>query len=160
MTLRRATEDDFAPLTVLWAEGWDAGHLKHAPKALAKLRTAASFHMRLRNFGDDLMVTGERGAPTGFVAFKGDHIDQFYVRLDQRGTGLAAQLMQAAEAELMNRGYQVGVLDCATKNERARAFYEKAGWVERGIEEITVDTSAGPFTLRAHVYEKPLRNTD
>ena len=154
--LRRATEDDFAPLTMLWAEGWDAGHLANAPKALTKLRTAASFHMRLRGFGDDLRVTGERGDPTGFVAFKGNHIDQFYVRADQRGAGLAKDLMQAAEAELKARGHAVGLLDCAQGNERARAFYAKLGWVERGLEEITVDTSSGPFTLTAHVYEKAL----
>ncbi len=154
--LRRATEDDFAPLTILWAEGWDAGHAKVAPKALVKLRTAASFHMRLRNFGDDLMVTGERGAPTGFVAFKGSHIDQFYVRGDQRGKGLAAKLMAAAEAELKARGITKGELDVSPGNERARAFYSKCGWTERGIEETTVDTSKGPFKLQLHVYEKLL----
>ncbi len=154
--LRRATEDDFAPLTILWAEGWDAGHLAHAPKALVKLRTAASFHQRLRAFGNDLLVVGERGAPTGFVAFKGDHIDQFYIRLDQQGKGLARKLMQAAEAELQARGHAKGVLDCATGNDRAAAFYKKAGWVMRGVEEITVDTTKGSYTLPAMVFEKQL----
>ena len=154
--LRAATEDDFAPLTILWAEGWDAGHLEHAPKALTKLRTAASFHTRLRGFGEDLLVCGERGAPTGFVAFKGDHIDQFYVRGDQRGKGLAQKLMAAAEAELHRRGYDKGVLDVALRNDRARAFYTKCGWTERGIEEAFVDTSDGPFKLDLRVFEKDL----
>ena len=154
--LRRATEDDFAPLTILWAEGWDAGHAKIAPKALIKLRTAASFHVRLRNFGNDLLVTGERGDPLGFVALKGNHIDQFYVRGDQRGKGLAAKLMQAAEAELSKRGHETGILEVSPGNDRACAFYEKCGWTERGIEEATVDTSEGPFKLQLHVYEKTL----
>ena len=154
--LRAATEDDFAPLTMLWAEGWDAGHAKIAPKALIKLRTADSFHLRLRGFGDDLRVTGERGDPTGFVAFKGNHIDQFYIRADQRGTGLAAKQMDAAEAELARRGHETAQLEVSPGNDRAFAFYTKRGWVEQGIEEATVDTSKGPFKLQLHIFTKSL----
>lgn len=154
--LRPATEDDFAPLTILWAEGWDAGHAAHSPKALFRLRTAASFHARLRAFGDDLRLTGPRGSPTGFVVLKGDHIDQFYVRADQMGSGLATRLMAAAEAELRLRGIRTGFLDCAIGNARARAFYTKAGWTERGVEDLTVDTSKGPYSLPLMVYEKEL----
>lgn len=156
MMLRRATEDDFAPLTMLWAEGWDTGHLNHAPKALIKLRTADSFHQRLRGFGDDLKVVGPRGEPTGFVAFKANSIDQFYVRADQIGTGLAADLLAAAEAELEARGHKIARLDCGTGNDRARRFYNKNGWTEIGIEDATVDTSQGPFVLPLILFSKQL----
>lgn len=154
--LRFATEDDFAPLTMLWAEGWDAGHAAISPKALVKLRTADSFHLRLRGFGDNLMVTGTRGDPTGFVAFKGNHIDQFYVRANQRGKGLAAQLLQAAEAELTRRGHTTGQLEVTPGNDRAFAFYTKHGWVDHGIAQAMVDTSKGPFKIDLHIFEKSL----
>ncbi len=154
--LRPATEDDFAPLTMLWAEGWDAGHLDHAPKALIKLRTAESFRLRLRGFGDDLQVIGPRGAPTGFVAFKKNSIDQFYLRADQIGTGLASELLAAAETELLNRGHKTGRLDCGVGNDRARRFYNKCGWEEMGIEDASVDTSKGPFILPLILFFKEL----
>ena len=156
MTLRPATEDDYAPLTVMWAEGWDAGHLPGAPKELVKLRTAASFHARLRGFGEDLLVMGPRGAPTGFVALKPDKIDQFYISLDQTGTGLAMTLMRAAEEELRKRGTVTATLECADDNHRAFAFYKKAGWSLRGLEMIAVDTAKGPFPMQAMILEKTL----
>ena len=154
--LRQATEDDFAPLTMLWAQGWDAGHAKSAPKALVKLRTAASFHARLRSFGDDLLVCGERGRPTGFVVLQTDKIDQFYVDPDQVGTGLAARLMEAAEDALRKRGTKTAYLECLSDNKRACAFYQKAGWVARGLEDITVDTSKGPFKMQAMIFQKDI----
>lgn len=155
-TLRSATEEDYAPLTIMWAEGWDAGHLPGAPKELVKLRTAASFHARLRGFGKDLRVMGPRGAPTGFVALKTDKIDQFYISLAQTGTGLAMTLMRAAEDELRARGTATASLECADDNLRALAFYQKAGWVQRGREAFTVDTSKGPFEMYGIILEKQL----
>ena len=141
---------------MLWAQGWDAGHAEHAPKALLKLRTAASFHARLRGFGDDLLVCGPRGAPTGFVALRPDQIDQFYVGSDQVGTGLASKLMAASEAELRARGTKEAILECLAENSLACSFYEKAGWSARGVEEINVDTSKGPFRMKAMIFEKVL----
>jgi len=156
LALRPATEDDFAPLTMLWAQGWDAGHAKIAPKELIRLRTAESFHLRLRGFGKNLLVIGERGDPLGFVALKTDQIDQFYVRQDQAGSGLAAQLMALAEAELVARGTTQAKLECLADNARACAFYRKMGWVENGMEDITVDTSKGPYVLPAMIFGKTL----
>lgn len=154
--LRPATEDDFAPLTMLWAEGWDAGHAKIAPKELIRLRTAESFHLRLRGFGDNLLVIGERGTPLGFAALKRDQIDQFYIRQDQAGSGLASRLMALVEAELAARGTKEARLECLADNNRACAFYRKMGWQERGVEEITVDTSKGPYMLPAMIFGKTL----
>ncbi|MEM7472633.1 MAG: GNAT family N-acetyltransferase [Pseudomonadota bacterium] len=156
LTLRRATEDDFAPLTMLWAEGWDAGHAKIAPEELVRLRTAASFHTRLRGYGDDLLVCGERGAPTGFVVLKPDKIDQFYVHPKQVGTGLAARLMAATQDALRARGTTTAHLECLADNLRGCAFYKKLGWQERGMEDIVVDTSKGPFKMTAMIFEKRL----
>jgi ribosomal-protein-alanine N-acetyltransferase len=156
LTLRPATEDDFAPLTMLWAEGWDAGHAKIAPKELIRLRTAESFHLRLRGFGDNLRVIGARGDPLGFVALKKDQIDQFYVRQDQAGSGLATTLMRLVEAELAARGTTEAKLECLANNDRACAFYRKMGWEGRGMEDITVDTSKGPYILPAMIFGKTL----
>lgn len=156
LKLRPATEDDYAPLTMLWAEGWDAGHAQIAPKELVRLRTAESFHMRLRGFGRDLLVIGERGDPIAFVALKKDQIDQFYVRQDKAGTGLAAKLMGLVEAELAARGTKDAKLECLADNDRACAFYRKMGWQAQGMEDITVDTSKGPYILPAMIFGKQL----
>lgn len=154
--LRQATEEDFAPLTTIWAEGWDAGHLPGAPKGLIKLRTAQNFHTRLRGFGKDLYVAGPRGDPTGFVVILQDKIDQFYIRLDQRANGFARRLIEAAEEMLRAHGIQTAVLECFPENARARRFYEKSGWSVRGPARILVDTQKGPFPLDVILYEKML----
>ena len=51
------------------------------------------------------------------------------VRPRTRGSGLAGQLIGGFERQCMELGFSSAQLSVADSNERARRFYEKAGWV-------------------------------
>jgi GNAT superfamily N-acetyltransferase len=58
-------------------------------------------------------------------------IDEFYVVPQQRGTGVGAQLLRAAEAALAARGCVRLQLQLSVANEGARQFYERRGYRPR-----------------------------
>ena len=53
---------------------------------------------------------------------------------DRWGSGHGRRLLEAAEAELSAVGYDEVVLWVVPGNQRARRFYESAGWVNDGAE--------------------------
>jgi ribosomal protein S18 acetylase RimI-like enzyme len=57
-------------------------------------------------------------------------VDEIYVRPDDRGTGLADELLKAALAHAREQDLPLDrvVLDVDRENERARAFYERHGF--------------------------------
>jgi GNAT superfamily N-acetyltransferase len=55
-------------------------------------------------------------------------IDEFFVVPQQRGTGVGAQLLQAAEASLAARGCVRLQLQLSVANVSARQFYERRGY--------------------------------
>jgi GNAT superfamily N-acetyltransferase len=60
------------------------------------------------------------------------HLRNLFVRQDQWGTGLARLLHDAAVEEARRRGYRELRLFAAAGQARARRFYEREGWVQRG----------------------------
>ena len=66
------------------------------------------------------------GAPIPGMA----HLLQLFVRPDQWGTGLAADLHERAVVEMRTRGYTRARLLTPAGQARARAFYERRGWRE------------------------------
>ncbi len=147
---------DFAPLLDLWESRWHDAHGAVSPPELLALRTRDDFRTRLAGFGEGLWVIGPEGAPQGFFALKGNHVDQFYIARDLAGTGAALTLMRDAEARLAAAGHAEAVLDCNTGNARAARFYEKAGWTLRGREMVDLDSSSGPFPLEVFVFTRRL----
>ena len=158
MTPRGATVADLAPLTDLFLRRWHDAHAACSPPGLIAIRTREDFAARLRGFftAGDLWVVGPIGAPTGFVALKGHHIDQLYVAAPLEGRGVAHQLMAHAEAVLKRRGHAVAEVWCNTGNDRAAAFYRKSGWRLRTTEDVDLASTAGTFRLACFVFEKPL----
>ncbi len=154
---RPAQEADFEPLARLWQEGWIEAHEEHVPPALTRLRTREDFLRRLYEFGDRLRICGPVGAPLGFCAIAGDQLDQLFVAPAARSTGIAATLLSDGEARLAQSGVRRALLDCVIANTRARRFYSRCGWKERGIETAVLDTSQGPFEMDCVVFEKILR---
>jgi GNAT superfamily N-acetyltransferase len=156
LVLRPLTEADVEPLADLWTDGWRAGHTGIVPAALLRHRTRDGFRARIVAARDHCRVAGPEGAPTGFVRIEGDELDQFYVRADLRGTGLAPPLMAAAEALMREAGTRRAWLACRVGNDRAARFYGKCGWREVGVVAYGVETLEGPFELDVWRFEKDL----
>jgi GNAT superfamily N-acetyltransferase len=60
------------------------------------------------------------------------HFRNLFVRRDHWGTGLARELHARAVAEARRRGFREMRLFAAAGQARARRFYEREGWVQRG----------------------------
>ena len=85
---------------------------------------------RWRNATGTVLVAERGGEPVGVVLVEGCWLHGFYVRPDHWGTGVAAELHDAALAELSDcPELKLWVLE---ENHRARRFYEKHGWRQNG----------------------------
>jgi GNAT superfamily N-acetyltransferase len=156
MTIRDALESEIPALAALWRDAWMDGHAAHVPAELTALRTLDSFESRLREAYPEIRVAGPVGAVRGFHVLKGAELYQLFVAADARGSGVAAELIDDAEARLAERGVPTAHLTCAIGNRRAARFYEKRGWhLARTVMEA-VPTTAGPYTLEVWRYEKAL----
>ena len=154
MTVRDADPADLEPLARLWWSGWRDGHAAVLPAELARHRTLDSFRERMEKALPAARVIGPPGAPVAFHLIKGDELNQFYVAAEARGSGVAAELMADAEAAFRARGVDPAWLACAIGNDRAARFYEKAGWVRTGVENVPTETADGPFPLEVWRYER------
>jgi GNAT superfamily N-acetyltransferase len=123
---------------------------------LARARTLESFERRMAVRLVDVRVTGPGDSPLGFHMLKGDELCQFYVAAPARGTGVAAALIEDAEARLAQRGVDVAWLACAIGNQRAARFYERRGWTRAGSFVRELETDNGTFKLEVWRYEKRL----
>src|SRR5262245_14097234 len=155
-TIRQAQDADIDRLAHIWFDGWRDAHLAILPVALTRLRTLESFRERLKAAQTDVRVAVGDAGLAGFVMLKDDEVYQFYVAAEARGAGVAAALMDDAEAVLAARGVATGWLACAIGNHRAARFYEKHGWRRVGTVTYEAETIAGPFPLENWRYEKVL----
>jgi len=68
----------------------------------------------------------------GLTTSKPVKLDRLYIQPTEQGGGLAARLLQEAEAEVKRRGHNGLWLGVWEKNARAIRFYEKMGFIRRG----------------------------
>jgi ribosomal protein S18 acetylase RimI-like enzyme len=157
MDVRNPQETEVGPLARLWYDGWQDAHAQILPAELARFRTLESFDERLRAALADVRVMGPVGAPAGFCMIKGDELYQLYVSAAARGAGVAATLLNDAEARLAANGIETAWLACAIGNHRAARFYEKSGWERVGEMINRLETPQGEFQLPVWRYEKLLK---
>jgi GNAT superfamily N-acetyltransferase len=156
MEVRAAEESEVDALAKLWYEAWQDAHARIVPEELTRARTLESFRQRLRTDLPKVRVVGPIGAPVGFCTIKGDELYQLFVSAPARGSGVAAALIDDAEARLSQSGVDTAWLACAIGNDRAARFYEKRGWRLAGTIVNQLDTTAGTFPLEVWRYEKAL----
>jgi len=154
--IRAAHPDDHDALAKIWHNGWVESHAEHVPAELTAQRTPDSFHARLTDMLETTLVTGPIGAPIGFCAIKDNEVYQMYVSPTARGTGSAAALISAGCDAIKSAGHSQAKLDVIAENPRARAFYEKMGWVSQGLQTVDVDLLDGTFPLACIVMTKEL----
>ena len=157
MDVRAANESELDALAQLWFDAWQDGHAAVVPAELAWRRTLAEFRKRLVALLPLVRAIGPAGAPLGFSIVKDDELYQLFVAAAARGAGVAAALIDDAEARVAAKGAPTIWLTCAIGNARAARFYEKRGWRRAATILDRLETPEGPFELEVWRYEKPLR---
>lgn len=147
---------DVDELARLWYDGWHAGHADLVPAALTQYRDLDSFRVRIMRDRASFFLSKDGPITTGFIRIVGSELDQFYVAPSMIGQGVAAPLIEAAEAQMGDMGVTRAHLIAAVKNIRAIRFYEKHGWANCGARMETVATVDGTFKLEVVRLEKVL----
>ena len=153
ITLRAATASDAESVAAIWYAGWKEAHLGNVPGELVAARTEDSILSRARERVPDTTVAVVGREIAGFVMVEGDEVDQVYVAAEHRGEGVAGPLLDAAERRIRDGGFDTAWLAVVAANERARRFYARRGWVDRGLFDHTAPGPDGPITVPAHRYE-------
>ena len=152
VALRPATSADADTVAQIWREGWRDGHLGHVPAALVEVRTPESFLQRAADRVGDTTVAVVEGDIAGFTMVTGDEVEQVYVARSQRGSGVAALLLDDARRRIGDAGHAVAWLAVATGNERARRFYRRSGWTDEGAFDYAASTDSGSTPVPCHRY--------
>lgn len=126
----------------IWHAGWIDGHLGHVPAELVAHRTPESFPPRARERVRSTWVAQSGAAVVGFVVVVAAEVEQVYVAPVARGTGVAARLLQQAETVISQAGLRTAWLAVVAGNQRARAFYVRQGWCDRGPFPYAAQTAA------------------
>lgn len=58
-----------------------------------------------------------------------DVVDDIWLSVGARGTGVGAELLSVLEKQIVDRGYRTASLRVLEENTRACRFYEKHGWL-------------------------------
>jgi GNAT superfamily N-acetyltransferase len=154
--VRPAEQTELHELAALWHEAWHDAHAQIVPTELTRLRPVEHFRQRIEAALVDARVIGPVGAPLGLCVIKGAELYQLFVAQAARGTGVAAALIDEAEARLARQGVETVWLACAIGNVRAARFYEKRGWRRMGTMVNAAETASGKFLLEVWRYEKSL----
>jgi len=144
--LRAGRDSDAAGFIALISDCWAEypGCVFDLDGELPELRALASYFAAQDGA---LWVAEEAGAVVGMVAvhpLPGTpdwEICRMYVAANQRGTGVAAALMEAAEAHAREAGAEMIRLWSDTRFTRAHRFYAKLGYVRQGPIRILNDLS-------------------
>ncbi len=94
-------------------------------------------------------ATAELAAAESPTAGRGE-VYAFYLHPTAWGSGGAGALMSRCEEFLRDEGFASAMLWVLRDNPRARAFYEKAGWLFTG-QELTFSASDSPETALPEV---------
>ncbi|MGZ0151253.1 GNAT family N-acetyltransferase [Kribbella sp. WER1] len=154
MSVRPATAADAGAIAAIWYAGWRDGHLGHVPEALVAVRTEESFGTRAAERIADATVAVVGDVVAGFVIVVNDEVEQVYVGGAHRGSGIAGTLLAEAERQVRANGYGEAWLAVATGNARARRFYERQGWTDRGPFDYPAVVGRGTLPVPCHRYVK------
>ncbi len=85
-----------------------------------------------------------------------DEVEQVYVGVGHRGSGVADVLLDEAERQVAAAGYAEAWLAVVEGNARARAFYEKHGWGDAGELPYEVVSGGATYLSPCRRYVKAL----
>jgi EmrB/QacA subfamily drug resistance transporter len=154
VAVRPAAAADVRAVARIWREGWVDGHQGHVPAALVTERTPASFDERASERVGQTWVAEAGGVVAGFVVVVDDEVEQVYVDRSWRGRGVADRLLRHAEAVIGQGGRRTAWLAVVAGNTRARRFYARLGWQDRGPFTYQAQPATGTVPVPAHRYER------
>lgn len=157
-SIRPAAPADMGAVADLWHAGWHDAHAGHVPDGLTAARTLEAFHARTpARVGDTTVAVADSGELLGFVMVAGDEVEQVFVSRAARGTGIAAVLLEEVTDQVAAAGHVEAWLAVVAGNARARRFYAKHGWSDRGDLPYEVTAGGATFVSPCRRYVKALR---
>ncbi len=153
MTIRPATDSDADAIAHVWHDAWGDGHTGNVPDGLLAHRRPEHFAARAAERVAHSWVAEVDGEVVGFVTVEGDELEQIFVLSSARGTGVATDLLRTGTEAIAAGGHDVAWLAVVAGNARARAFYERQGWVDAGPLEYEAGTDDGTFVVPCRRYE-------
>jgi diamine N-acetyltransferase len=157
LRIRTATAADAALLAALAARMFAEtfGPDNTAEDMTLHLRQTYDEAIQRRELADPVLtylIADVDGAPAGYALVRDGaappcvsgerpiEVQRFYVDRDWHGRGVAQSLMDACDAEARRRGGRTMWLAVWERNERAKRFYEKMGFVDVGSQMFVVGT--------------------
>lgn len=144
IALREATPDDARAIAEVHVAGWRWAYRDLIPESFIEGLTveARERHWRetLSTSAGRVIVAEVAGEIVGFVGFgaaedadgETGEVHAIYLLDRAAGTGVGRELFSRANEELRRSGFRRAVLWVLETNERARRFYERAGWIWDG----------------------------
>jgi GNAT superfamily N-acetyltransferase len=146
--IRRATRQDDREIAEVHVESWRAAYRGLLPDAYLDRLSVDEREAQRREHLDDpsgewaTLVAEENGRVIGFATFGPSRdedapagtgeVPAIYLDPAVVGTGVGRELFARAAEGLRNAGFTRATLWVLEANERARRFYEKAGWTWDG----------------------------
>lgn len=166
IAVRPAIPDDAAEIAHVHVESWQSAYQGLVPQrildGLSIERRTAFWSGRLVEPGETRTWVGERdGRVVGFVGtgrstdpdLPADTaaVESIYLLPQVRGLGLGRLLLWTATSDLVDRDFSSASLWVLTANDRARRFYEAAGWSPDGTAQMLDFDGTGVEELRYRI---------
>ncbi|MFI5908261.1 GNAT family N-acetyltransferase [Dactylosporangium sp. NPDC051541] len=161
MRVRPATPEDAAAIATVHVRTWQATYQKQIPRGYLQQLDIATrrdeWQERLRSGPPDTVqvLEDEAAGVVGFVTAAAGEVQAIYILPAHQGTGGGRRLMAAALDRLRAAGDTEATLWVLATNDRARRFYEAAGWHPDGTTSIEEYGGVPVEELR---YRRPLRS--
>ncbi|MET9833703.1 GNAT family N-acetyltransferase [Streptomyces sp. NPDC006385] len=167
MQIRQARSDDASAVAGVYVRSWQAAFPGLVPQhyldAMDPSREESEWKTRIAETrwpSSGVLVAETEAGIVGFASFGPSQdipvtaeIGTLYAMPEVWGTGSGRQLMLATLAAIGQAGYTQATLWVLEDNERARRFYEAAGW---GADGAAVEDSTGGASLNKLRYRCPL----
>lgn len=153
-----APQDDRMAVSHIYEASWKATYRGIVPQSYLDGIPAGQWAAGLDSGDMRHVLLVDRGALIGASGFCGSRSPQFggfgeivslYLLPERVGTGCGRRLLTFVLKELAELGYTDAFLWVLEENRAARAFYQKAGFVQKGPAQVL---TAGGAALRALSY--------
>ncbi|MFD9033442.1 GNAT family N-acetyltransferase [Streptomyces sp. NPDC059567] len=153
--VREMDAADIEAVSTIRVRGWQAAYAGVVPQTYLDAMTVEGDARQRRQWfsqpgreSRDLVALGDRG-PVGWICFgpcrseapdlgRVGEVYALYVSPDLIGQGIGRILLDEAHAQMKGQGFEASALWVLRDNQRARRFYERAGYQADGAAQDDV----------------------